>query len=73
MNVLQSEIGTKQNQKEMMRYISEAYPSLYIFMLKQFNMSDRLEKYVAQCKEYEDDAEKYSLYIHGYWLVWLDR
>ena len=26
-----------------------------------------------QCKQYEEDHDKYSLYIHGFWLVWLDR
>ena len=31
-------------------------------------MVERIESFMAKCKEYEDDAEKYSLYIHGYLL-----
>ena len=55
-----------------MEFFSESYPSLYIYMLKHFKMPDRIEKYMSQCKEYENDAKKYSLYIYGYFLPWLD-
>ena len=56
-----------------MEHLSEAYPSLYILILEHFKMPERVESYMAKCKEYEDSAEKYSHYIHGYFLVWLDQ
>ena len=54
-------------------YMSKAYPRLFIFILDQFGMKDRIEKFLAKCKAYEDDRYKYSLYVHGYLLVWLDQ
>ena len=56
-----------------MDYLSGAYPRLYIFILKFFDMTDRVEQYMTMCKPYEDNHEKYSLYVHGYFLVWLDQ
>ena len=28
---------------------------------------------MAKCKSYENDAEKYSLYLHGYFYIWFDK
>ena len=28
---------------------------------------------MSKCMAYENDEENYSLYVHGYWLVWLDQ
>ena len=55
-----------------MDYLSEAYPRLFIFILEFFAMNDRIEQYMNKCKAYENDWYKYSLYVHGYFLVWLD-
>ena len=59
--------------EQKMDYLSEAYPSLYILILKHFKMPERIESFMAKCKEYEDSPENYSLYIHGFFLVWLDQ
>ena len=56
-----------------MDYLSEAYPQLFIFILDYFDMNDRIEKYMTKCKGYEDNPYKYSLYVYGYFLVWLDQ
>ena len=55
-----------------MEYLREEYPSLYIVVLKSLNMTDKIKDYMKKCKGYEKDPYKYSLYIHGYFLVWLD-
>ena len=56
-----------------MDFLSETYPSLYIHILDHFGETDKVHKYMEKCKGYEKDYEKYSLYIHGYWLIWLDQ
>ena len=58
---------------ERMEYISEAYPRLYVLILKHLEMYNKIQEYMKKCKTYFNDAEKYSLYVHGYWLVWLDQ
>ena len=59
--------------KQKMGYLSEEYPSLFIFILEFFDMTDRIEEYMTKCKVYENDPYRYSLYLHGYLLVWLDQ
>ena len=56
-----------------MDYLSEAYPRLFIFILDFFEKTDRIEQYMTKCKAYEEDPNKYSLYLHGYFLVLLDQ
>ena len=56
-----------------MKYLSDEYPRLYLFILEYYNMNDRIDQYMAKCKAYENDHYKYSLYVHGYFLVWLDQ
>ena len=56
-----------------MNLLSREYPSLYVFILESLNMFDKIEEYIAMCKTYEDDPEYYSLYIHGYLLIWHDQ
>ena len=52
--------------------LSETYPRLFLFILEHFEMADRIEEYMAQCKAFEENPKKYSLYVHGFFLVWLD-
>ena len=61
------------NIKKKMDFLSEEYPSLFIFILEFFDMTDKIEQYMNKCKTYEEDPYKYSLYVHGYFLVWLDQ
>ena len=60
-------------QQQKMDYLSKEYPRLFIFILEFFNMTDRIDQYMTKCKEYEKTPYKYSLYVHGYFLVWLDQ
>ena len=57
----------------MMDFLSCTYPSLFIFMLEKFEMTDMIEQYMSKCKKHENNPEKFSLYVHGYFLVWLDQ
>ena len=59
--------------QQKMDYLSEEYPRLFMIILESFDMTDRIEQYMSKCKEYEDDPYRYSLYVHGYFLVWLDQ
>ena len=36
-------------------------------------MKTDLNRYMLQCKQLEDEYEKYSLYVHGYFLPWLQQ
>ena len=51
------------------------YPSQYVCILHYLGQKDRLIEYMISCKQYENSAENYSLYVHGYWLprLWLKR
>ena len=60
-----------------MKYLGQHYPSLHVYILKQLNEKDKIEEYMSQCKKFEDDSleedlQNYSLYVHGYFLIWLD-
>ena len=56
-----------------MDYLSQSYPSLFLLILEHLQMNDEIEQYMAKCKEFENDHEKYSLYVHGYLLAKLDQ
>ena len=36
-------------------------------------MKDEFQKYVDQCKAYEKNPEKYTLYLNGHFFVGLDK
>ena len=62
-----------------MDFLGEEYPSLHVFILENLKFYSKVEEYMVKCKELEnqgivsnDSVGKYSLYIHGYLLVWLD-
>ena len=73
MSIVESKLETFKSSKQIMDYLSQAYPSLYLYILEHLQMNDEIEQYMAKCKEYENDHEKFSLYVHGYFLVWLDQ
>ena len=60
---------------ERVDYLSERYPCLYIFVLQKRGMDERLRAYDEMCQsyEYDKDPSKYSLYLHGHWLPYLQR
>ena len=55
-----------------MDYLGESYPRLYIFILEQLKRPDLIDKYMELCKSFQNNAEKFSLYVHGYFLILLD-
>ena len=59
--------------QQKMDFLGNEYPSLLIFILESFDKTERIEQYMNKCKAYEEDRYKYSLYVHGYFLVWLDQ
>ena len=54
-------------------YLSQVYPNLYVDVLEIFRQYDKIDEYMAKCKEYEDDPCNYSYYVHGYLLTLLDQ
>ena len=56
-----------------MDFLSQSYPSLYILILEHFQLTGRIEDYMEKCKAFENITDKYSLYIQGYFLIWLDK
>ena len=56
-----------------MDYLSETYPRLFQLILVHLKMPDKVEEHMAKCKEFENDEDKYSLYIHGYLLAWFEN
>ena len=70
---VEKKLESKSKKQQKMTLLSEEYPTLYLFILDHFNMTDKIEEYMAQCKSYENDAEKYSLYLHGYFYIWFDK
>ena len=70
--MLKSIEGMQTNRK-VIEYLSDWYPCLYIYILKKRSMDLELSKYMNTCKQYENDrdATKYSKYVHGYWIPYL--
>ena len=69
---VEKELEESVSPRQKMEYLSEAYPSLFIFVLEHLKMPELIELYMQRCKCYEDDVERYSLYVHGYFLPWLN-
>ena len=58
--------------EQQMIYLGQYYPSLYRLLLIHSNQTERLEEYESSCKAFEDDHERYSLYVYGYFFPWLE-
>ena len=54
-----------------MDFCSQRYPSLYIFVMKKRNMDSAIKIYMEVCQKLENNFEKYSIYVHSYFLPWL--
>ena len=59
--------GMKDN-KEIINFLGDQYPELCVYILNKRGLKRELQKYTKRCKNCEDDAGKYTLYIQGYWL-----
>ena len=42
-----------------------------VFVMKEFGMQRELRDYLEKCQSYENDWVKYSYYVHGYWLPYV--
>jgi len=70
---LQEDLTNQTTTARKLRYLSEVYPHIYRFVLVQLNQTEKLEKYEKKCMKYLNQPEKYYLYVHGYFLPWLDQ
>ena len=70
MSKIEKKLEALPSQKLKKNFLSEEYPSLYVLILESLNQTDMIEEYMAACKAYQGDLENYSLYIHGYLLLW---
>ena len=59
--------------KDRMTHLKEYYPGLCIYVMKKQGMNKELKQYKEKCKTYEMNSDKYSHYIHGYWLPNLEQ
>ena len=59
--------------QQRMDLLRNEYPSLFIFILESFDMTERIDQFAIKCKACEEDRYKYSVYVHGYFYVWLDQ
>ena len=67
------QLGELETLGQKMTYLSQHYPCIYLLVLKYLKKEKRIEKYLQHCKSFENDCEKFSLYINGYWLPWLEQ
>ena len=57
--------------EERLDFLGLQFPSLLICVLKNRGNEKEIAEYMEDCKKLENDYEKYSQYVHGYWLPWL--
>lgn len=55
LDTIDDELRVLQSFGERMIHLSKFYPCLYIFVLKYFDKTDRLEQYMLECKNFEGD------------------
>ena len=75
MDTLVKKLDQMQTNDERCEHLSIWCPCLYIFVLQKRGMVEKLSAYVERCKLYENDKDPstFSLYVHGYWLPYLQR
>ena len=57
-----------------MTYLKEFYPSVAICLFRYYKLTNQLEQYQQECRALEDDDHvKYSLYVYGYFIPWLEQ
>ena len=73
LDLVQEELEDIEDHLQKMKYLSELYPSLYIFILKHLNKTNKLHDYFQQCLFCMHDPYSYYLYVHGYLLPFFDE
>ena len=56
-----------------MEVLAELFPCLNILVLIYLKKESEVENYMRRCKGLENNPRQYSLYLHGYWLPWLEQ
>ena len=72
-NELQQALTEQATTAQKLRYLSQTYPNIYKFVLINLKQTEELEEYEKKCMTCLNRPEKYHLYIHGYFLPWLDQ
>ena len=54
-----------------MEIFREQFPCLFFLVAEKLGLYEEIREYMEDCRRLEDDREKYSLYVHGYWIPWL--
>ena len=65
----------KKDDKQRIEYLKKWHPTLYVYAMGDCGRDEDMKEYMEKCKKYEndDDFSKYSLYIFGYWLPYLEE
>ena len=61
------------NFKQQMKHLNVYYPCLFLFTLQKLKKKELIEKYMTRCQALQGDCKKYSYYVHGYFLIFLQR
>ena len=56
-----------------MKHLEQYYPCLYIYVIRKRGMDNELDRYMQECKKYENSNYNYSMYVHGYFIPWLQQ
>ena len=56
-----------------MKFLGLRYPCLCLYVMKAKGQTELYNKYMNNCKKLEDNDEKFSIYIHGFWLPHLEQ
>ena len=70
---LEDELKKVKIYEEQLIYLSEFYPSLYIFVLRRLNRTAKLEEYMLKCRKCMNDPNNYHYHVHGFFIPWLDE
>ena len=55
-----------------MHHLRDLYPNLCVFILKRYKNKAKIEQYREYYKSYEDDPYNYCMYVHGYFIPWIE-
>ena len=54
-------------------FLQQEYPCIALFVMKKMGMENALADYSQKCESLESIGEKYSHYVHGYFIPWLQQ
>ena len=71
---MQDELRAAKSRKEELDILRNKYTCLYLFALKALNRQREYDNFTNRCKKYrKGKPENYSVYVHGYFLPWLEE